>query len=163
LPTRFCPERGDSSAKKHATYVLAMYRNPYGASGIPTDSLFRDIYRILEEIQETKDHAHSITTSIVHCSRELRNLERIHGFRCRFFGSESTEDPFELQEILNKFMISCNALSYINSPHNALDDDVGDGCLFPSKRGWKKKHIKALETEFFDHQRTLSLALSNAV
>lgn len=140
-----------------------MYRNPYGASGIPTDSLFRDIYRILEEIQETKDHAHSITTSIVHCSRELRNLERIHGFRCRFFGSESTEDPFELQEILNKFMISCNALSYINSPHNALDDDVGDGCLFPSKRGWKKKHIKALETEFFDHQRTLSLALSNAV
>jgi hypothetical protein len=140
-----------------------MYRNIHGASGIPTDTLFRDIYRILEELQDTKDHVDSLATCIIHCSRELRNLERIHGFRWRFFGRESSEDPFELQETLNKFMISCNALSYVNSPNNALDDDIGDGCLFPSKRGWKKKHIKALETEFYDHQRTLSLALSNAV
>jgi hypothetical protein len=134
----------------------------YG-SGIPVDDLFRDIYIILEDLQNSTDDVESITTCVVLCSRELRHLERIHGFRWRFWGNRTSDDPFELKEILNKFTISCNALSYVNSPHVALDDDVSDGCLFGSKKGWRRKHIRALETEFIEHQRILSLALANAV
>jgi hypothetical protein len=132
--------------------------------GLPIDELFCDIYRILEELKEAKQQIDSITTVVVRCNRELLHLERIHTNKWRLLGVDS-EDPFELRDILNKFIITCNALSYVNSPIADLDDDLGEGCLFPSKskRSWKKKHVKALETEFADHDRALSLALSNAV
>jgi hypothetical protein len=134
------------------------------ASGLPIDELFRNVYRILEELKEAKQQIDSIATVIVHCNRELLHLERIHSDKWRLHGTD-TEDPFELREILNKFLISCNALTYVNSPVADFDDDLGEGCLFPSKskRSWKKKHVKALEAEFAEHDRALSLALSNAV
>jgi hypothetical protein len=135
------------------------------ASGLPIDDLFRDVYRILEEIKEAKQQIDSITTVIVQSNRELLHLERIHSNKWRLYGAETAEDPFELRDILNKFLISCNALTYVNSPISDFDDDLGEGCLFPSKsrRAWKKKHVKALEAEFSDHDRAISLALSNAV
>jgi hypothetical protein len=132
--------------------------------GLPIDELFRDVYRILEELKEAKQQIDSIATVIVHCNRELLHVERIHSNKWRLQGADA-EDPFELREILNKFLISCNALTYVNSPVADFDDDLGEGCLFPSKskRSWKKKHVKALENEFSEHDRALSLALSNAV
>ena len=140
-----------------------MYRSPYGASGIPIDSLFRDIYRLLEELQGANNLVDNVATCILHCSRELRQLEKVHGFGWRFYGANCSEDPFELQEILNKFMITCNALSYINSSHTISDEDLGDGCLFPAKKGWRKKQLKGLEIDFWEHRRTLGMALSHAV
>jgi hypothetical protein len=133
------------------------------ASGLPIDELFRDVYRILEDLKEAKQQIESITAIIVHSSRELLHLERIHSNKWRLEGSES-EDPFGLREILSKFLISCNALTYVNSPIPDLED-IGEGCLFPSKskRSWKKRHVKALEAEFAEHDRALSLVLSNAV
>lgn len=144
-----------------------MYRHPDSSSGISIESLFHDIYRNLEELKHVKDHADSITNCIVHCSREIRNLERIHGFGPKFYGTTVSEDPFELRDTLNKFITSCNALSYVSSPsaHSALDDDdaVGAGCLFPVGGSWRKKQMKNLDIEFLGLQRTLSLELSHAV
>jgi hypothetical protein len=141
---------------------------PQTAVGTSIDALFSDIYRVLEDVQKTKDRLESITNSIVHCSRELRNLERIHTNRWRFYGPDVSDDPFELRDVLVGFTICCNSLTYVNSPFSSADADddfVADGCLFPSnpKRGWKKKQIKALEADFTEQERSLSLALSNAV
>jgi hypothetical protein len=133
---------------------------------------FRDIYRILDEIKDSRDKLETITRSVVRCSRELRSIERIYVNRWRFYGTETLEDPFEIRDILHKFSITCNALKYINSP-TAEDEENGPepGCIpsmgmlpsLPSRRGWKKKQIKALETDFSELERNLALALSNAV
>ena len=144
-----------------------MYDNGWSQAAVGTavDSLFGDIYRILEDVQKAQEKVDTITRSIIHCSRELRNLERIHTNRWRFYGPDVSDDPFELRDVLHKFLISCNALTYVNSPFGELDDEAGDGCLFPSnsKRVWKKKQMKALEADFSEQERMLSLALSNTV
>jgi len=130
---------------------------------------FKDIYRILDEIKDSRDKLETITRSVVRCSRELRSIERIYVNRWRFFGSDTLEDPFELRDILHKFSITCTALRYINSPTGDEDDAPEPGCMpgmlpsLPSRRGWKKKQIKVLESEFMEHERSLALALSNAV
>jgi hypothetical protein len=142
--------------------------SPPSALGLPVEHLFRDVYRLLEAFQESKQKLGSIATHVARCQHELSSLERIHTNRWRFHPRDS-DDPFQLRETLNKFAISCNALKYVNSPLAEFGNDIPDGCLpglsvnLTLKRSWKKKHLKSLEAEFFGHERALSLALSNAV
>jgi hypothetical protein len=135
---------------------------------ISVDHVFKDIYDALERLQYGQEQTEIIATSIVNCARELRNLERIHSLRWKFYGPNSTGDPFDLVDMLKKFITSCNAYSYIGSPSTFSlndDEDVPDGCLqvLPAKKSWKKKHFKTLEIDFYEHQRIFSLALANAV
>ncbi|KAF2669996.1 hypothetical protein BT63DRAFT_423968 [Microthyrium microscopicum] len=130
----------------------------------PIDAQFQNITGVLEDIQRNKAKSESITKSIAHCSRELQHLERIHSNRHRFHGPDGSDDPFALRDILQRFYTSCNALAYVGSPIE--DFDNFDGCIqFPStpKRGWKKKQLKTIEADYSEHERSLSLALSNAV
>jgi hypothetical protein len=143
-----------------------MYRIDSSSPGVAVDSVFQEVYDALERLQHDREQTGSITTSIVNCARELRNLERIHGLRWKFYGPTSSEDPFDVHDMLKKFVNSCNAFSYVSSSACAFDDeDLPDGChaLFPQKKTWKKKHFKALDGDFYEHQRILSLALANAV
>jgi len=135
------------------------------ALGLPLDALFKDVYRQLDDVQESRDQNEIIAKSILHCSRELHNLERIHNVRWRFYGAEVEDDPFDIRDVLHKFSISCNALAYMISPSGEFDDEVPEGCLFPTtpKRGWKKRQMKTLEADFLEHERNISMALSNTV
>jgi hypothetical protein len=132
---------------------------------IAIETLFRDAYRILHEIQLAPERVTSLSGSLFHCRKEIRHLERIHSNQSRIFGRDPSEDTLGLRGALDKFMSSCNALTYIVS-YDHLDAEVGHGlCLFPSKRGGKEKQkqIRVLEDDFANHERTLSMTVAHAV
>jgi hypothetical protein len=133
------------------------------ALGLPVESLFQDIYRVLDDVRALKANLGSIATYVARCQHEILSLEKVHANKWRFDTEQNADDPFQLRNTLNKFVISCSALTYINSPFREFPEDVGEGCFFPGKRGWRKKQIKALDSEFFSHERSLSLALANSV
>jgi hypothetical protein len=134
------------------------------ASGLSVEYLFQEIYRILEGIQDSKEKVGVIAAHIARCQHELLSLDKAHSNRWRFHSRNSREDPFQIRDTLNKFVISCNALTYVNAPFAEYGADFPDGCLaFPTRRSWKKKQFKTLEAEFFGHERALALALTNAV
>jgi hypothetical protein len=150
---------GSSAADRHA---------------IAIESLFRDAYRILGEIQEAPEWIESLSTSIGHCQREIKILERIHSNQSRVFRRDPSQDTFNLRSPLDKFMATCNALTYIVSPLDGLDEDFGKNCMTPSmfpsmfasKPSRKRKlplQIQSLENDFASHERTLSMVLAHAV
>ena len=130
---------------------------------IAIETLFRDAYKILEEIQQAPDKVESILGVLVHCHRAIRNLERVHQNHVRVKGHDPVEDPFRLRQSLDSFIATCNALNYIVNPlaHPALQ--ATDGCLPGTQWTWKRKQSKTLEQEFCDHQRTLTMVLTNAM
>jgi hypothetical protein len=145
-----------------------------GQHAIAIESLFRDAYRILGEIQEAPEWIESLSSSIGHCQKEIRILERIHSNQSRVFRRDASQDTFNLRGPLDKFMATCNALTYIVSPFDSLDKDYGKSCIAPSmfpsmftsKPSRKRKaplHIQSLENDFASHERTLSMVLAHAV
>jgi hypothetical protein len=143
-----------------------MYRVECSSPGIPVDSVFKEVYEALERLQHDRNQSGTITASIVNCARELRNLERIHGLRWKFYGPNPAGDPFDVHDMLKRFVTSCNAFSYMSSSDFVFDDEnIPDGChaFLPAKKSWKTKHFKSLDVDFYEHQRILSLALANAV
>lgn len=129
-------------------------------TAITIEALFRDAYRILEEIQEAPEHVDSFGGVLVHCHRTIRNLERIHQNQVRLHGAEAAQDPFDLRGTLDRFIITCNALNYVLTP--ILYSPAAE-CFFGLRWTWKRKQISTLEEEFAGHRRMLSLVLTNAM
>jgi hypothetical protein len=138
------------------------------------ESVFRDAYRILAEIQQAPEWIASLADSIGHCQREIKILERIHLNQSRVFHKDASQDEFNLRGTLDKFMATCNALTYIVFPFDGLDEDFGKTCvapslfpsMFSSKPARKRNQpaqIQALENDFAAHERTLSMVLAHAV
>ena len=129
-------------------------------TAITIEALFRDAYRILEEIQEAPEHVDSIFGVLVHCHRTIRNLERIHQNQVRLHGVEAAQDPFDLRGTLDRFITTCNALNYVLTP---ILYSPATECFFGLRWTWKRKQISTLEEEFLGHRRMLSLVLTNAM
>jgi hypothetical protein len=132
-------------------------------TAIAIDSLFRDAYNILEEIHGAMDHAEAISGSMVQCHRTIQMLERIHRDQVRSHNPDIVQDTFGLRQKLERFIASCNALKYL------VNDNTGSSatevsCWNPGFRpAFRKKQVRELQEEFWDHQRLLSLALANAI
>jgi hypothetical protein len=138
---------------------------PPHALGLQVEQLFQDITRAVDSINECREKISStITTHIARCQHELVSLSKVHQNRWRFESDNSNDDPFQMRDTLNKFIIACNTLTYLSSPFVEVGNEKLEGCMsFAPKKSWRKKQLKMLEDDFFDHERSLSLALSNAV
>ena len=136
---------------------------PSFATQMAAETLFRDAYRILEEIQQSSAAIDAVSAVLVHCHRALRNLERIHQNHVRVYGDDPAEDPFQIREPLDRFIATCNAFNYVLDPLVQPAQEHSDSCLLNSQKSWKRKHVKNLEQEFCDHERTLSMVLTNAI
>jgi hypothetical protein len=150
----------DSSCVK-----LAMDNTNITEFGTPIaiETLFRDAYRVLEEIQEAPERVDAILGVLVHCHRAIRNLERIQQNHVRIHGPDPVQDPFQLREPLDAFIATCNAFNYVLNPYVQPALPANDGCLPGPQWNWKRKQVKSMEHEFLDHQRTLSMVLTNAI
>jgi len=129
-------------------------------TAITIEALFRDAYRILDEIQDAPEHVESISGVLVHCHRAIRNLERIHQNQVQIHGAEAAQDRFDLRGALDRFITTCNALNYVLTP--TLYSPAAE-CFFGIRWTWKRKQIRILEEEFVSHRRMLSLVLTNAM
>jgi hypothetical protein len=138
---------------------------PPHALGLQIEQLFQDITRTVNSINESREKINStITTHVARCQHELVSLSKVHQNRWRFESDTANEDPFQMRDTLNRFILACNTLTYLSSPFVEFGNDQSEGCMsFPIKKSWRKKQLKMLEDEFFGHERSLSLALSNAV
>jgi hypothetical protein len=125
------------------------------------DSLFKDAYTSLEQVQEHADDIESFSDSIVSCHWAISNLERIHRIYSQNPYSTLAQDAFSLRSNLERFIGSCHTLlRFVNLLNVSLDA----GCwIGGGKTAVKKKHVRELQEEFWDHQRILSLVLANAV
>lgn len=125
------------------------------------DSLFKDAYASLEQVQEHAEEIESFSDSIVSCHWAISNLERIHRIYSQNPYSTLAQDAFSLRSNLERFIGSCHAL--IRMVH-LLSTTSDVGCwLGGGRANVKKKHVQGLQEEFWDHQRILSLVLANAV
>jgi hypothetical protein len=124
------------------------------------ETLFRDAYRILEDIQSAAEIIEPIADTIASCHWIIQNLERVHRNQVRTHSPEVSQDIFDLRRNLDRFIGSCNTLTYTLSPLKNTDNV---GCMFPSRQTWKRKQTRELQEEFWDHQRMLSLVLANAI
>lgn len=130
-------------------------------TAIAIESLFRDAYNILEEVHGAAEHMETISGALTSCHRSIQMLERIHREQMRSQSPDISQDVFGLRQTLDRFIASCNALSYtvkLSSP------SIQMGCIGAgTKSTRKKKQERELQEEFWDHQRLLSLALANAI
>ncbi|KIW04340.1 uncharacterized protein PV09_04630 [Verruconis gallopava] len=125
------------------------------------DSLFKDTYTTLEQLQEHSDYLEPFSDSIVACHWAITNLETIHKSYAQYPYSTLAQDAFSLRNNLERFIASCHALTRFMS---FLDMSTDAGCFIGgSKATSKRKQVRELQEEFWDHQRILSLALANAV
>lgn len=126
------------------------------------ESLFRDAYTILEEIHGAADQMEGISSSIVQSHRTIQMLERIHKDQVRSQTSDAVQDTFGLRKNLDSFIATCNAFNYTvkNKP---VVSTYNIGCMSPATPTWKRKQSRELQGEFWEHAKTLSLALANAV
>ena len=124
------------------------------------DGLFRDAYRILEEIQGQAEYVDPFSDSIVSCHWSIQNLERIHKTQSRTPHSTLAQDAFSLRDNLERFIASCHALVRFVNPHNF---EIEAGCMFGGKSTLKRKQVVEMQEEFWDLQRMLSMLLANAI
>lgn len=125
------------------------------------NSLFKDAYASLEQVQEHADEIESFSDSIVGCHHAILNLERIHRIYSQNPGSTLAQDAFSLRNNLERFIGSCHALIRMLGLLSTTSDV---GCwIGGGKAAVKRKHVRELQEEFWDHQRILSLVLANAV
>ena len=125
------------------------------------DSLFKDAYTSLEQVQDHADNIESFSDSIVSCHWAISNLERIHRIYSQNPYSTLAQDAFSLRSNLERFIGSCHALVRMVDLLS-MSSDVG--CfLVGGKTAMKRKKVRELQEEFWDHQRILSLVLANAV
>ena len=124
-------------------------------------SLFKDGYASLEQIQEHAAHIEPFSDAIVTCHWAIQNLERIHRAYAKDPHSTLAQDAFSLRSNLERFIASCHALIRMVDPLNAA---IQVGCFMGGgKAALKRKQVRELQEEFWDHQRILSLVLANAV
>lgn len=125
------------------------------------DSLFKDAYASLEQVQTHADGIESFSGSIVSCHWAISNLERIHRIYSQNPYSTLAQDAFSLRRNLERFIGSCHALIRF-ADLLSMSSDVG--CFIGGgKAALKRKQVRELQEEFWDHQRILSLVLANAV
>lgn len=126
-------------------------------------SLFKTAYASLEQIQGHADVIEPFSDSIVSCHWTISNLERIHQTQDQNPYSALAQDAFSLRTNLERFIASCNALlRFVRSLDLSMATQVG--CMFGgSKVTMKRKQVRELQEEFWDHQRILSLVLANAI
>jgi hypothetical protein len=124
-------------------------------------TLFKDAYETLEQIQEHAAHIEPFSDAIVACHWAISNLEKIHKAYAQNPYSTLAQDAFSLRSNLERFTASCHTLIRFVNPLN-LSADVG--CFIGGgKVTLKRKQIRELQEEFWDHQRILSLVLANAI
>jgi len=133
--------------------------------GLPTaaaiESLFRDAYRILEEIQGSAEQLEPVTETIAICHWTIQNLERLHRTQARTNTPNLAQDVFDISRNLERFIASCSALTYSLSPPMSSSEI---GCMFGGPRQTRKRNqVRELQEEFWDHQRMLSMVLANAI
>jgi hypothetical protein len=125
-------------------------------------SLFKDVYETLEQIQEYAAVVEPFSDAIVSCHWAISNLERIHRIYAQNAYSTLAQDAFSLRGNLERFIASCHALIRFVSLLDLSDDAVG--CFIgSSKATLKRKQVRELQEEFWDHQRILSLVLANSI
>lgn len=128
-------------------------------------SLFKTAYETLEQIQEYADHIEPFSDSIVACHWAISNLEKINRIYARSPYSTLAQDAFSLRGNLERFIASCHALIRFVELLN-LHSEGGIGCFIGAgnvKATLKRKQVRELQQEFWDHQRLLSLVLANAI
>lgn len=142
------------------SYFLVMDELPNAA---PIESLFRDVYRILEDIQESAERLEPVAESLAVCHWTIQNLERLYRVQAQTHNPSISNDVFDMSRNLDRFIASCSALAYsFSSPMPSTELQIG--CMFGAPRQTKKKNqIRELQEEFWDHQKMLSLVLSNAI
>jgi hypothetical protein len=90
-------------------------------------------------------------------------LERIHRDQVRSQNPDISQDLFGLRQNLDRFIGSCNSLRYLVNT-KPMGSAIEVACWPTASRPtFKKKQIRELQEEFWDHQRRLSLALANAI
>jgi hypothetical protein len=147
-----------SALSSHLHHLHTMEQFP---TAIAIETLFRDAYKILEEVHGAVDHMEAVSGALTNCHRSIQMLERIHREQVRSQNPDISQDIFGLRQKLDRFVASCNALNYLAqlSSHSVQVGCMGTG----SKPARKKKQERELQEEFWDHQRLLSLALANAI
>jgi hypothetical protein len=124
-------------------------------------SLFKNVYETLEQIQEYAAYIEPFSDSIVACHWAISHLEKINRIYAQSPYSTLAQDAFSLRSNLERFIGSCHSLiRFVNLVN--LPTDVG--CFIGSgKASLKRKHVRELQEEFWDQQRILSLVLANAI
>lgn len=132
-------------------------------TAVAIESLFRDVYRILEEIQGSAERLEPVAESVAVCHWTIQNLERLHRIQAQTHNPTISNDVFDISRNLERFIASCSALTYSLSPPMS-STELQIGCMFGAPRQTKKRNqIRELQEEFWDHQRMLSMVLANAI
>jgi hypothetical protein len=133
---------------------------------IPLESIFRNVFLVLDEIQQSAKQIQAVPASVEKCARDIESLKRARDAQIRHLGHLPSADPYGIREALDNFTKSCNAFTYACFTNDELDDALtSGGCLFPSSRviTAKKKQLRTYDVDFAEHERKLALLLSNSV
>lgn len=143
------------------SYPLVMEELP---TAVAIESLFRDVYRILEEIQGSAERLEPVAETVAVCHWTIQNLERLHRTQTQVHDNPSIfNDVFDISRNLERFTASCSALTYSLSPPMS-STELQIGCIFGAPRQTKKRNqIRELQEEFWNHQKMLSMVLANAI
>ncbi|QDS72309.1 hypothetical protein FKW77_007482 [Venturia effusa] len=127
------------------------------------DSLFRDVYNILEGIQGSTERLEPVAESVAVCHWTIQNLERLHRLQAQTHNPSTFSYVFDISRNLERFIASCSALTCsLDPPVSSTELQIG--CIFGATRQTKKrKQIRELQEEFWDHQRMLNMLLANAI
>ncbi|KAE9973901.1 hypothetical protein BLS_003377 [Venturia inaequalis] len=132
-------------------------------TAVAIECLFRDVYRILEDLQASADRLEPVAESLAICHWTIQNLERLHRVQAKIHNPSISNHVFDMSRNLDRFIASCSALASSPGPPMS-SSELQLGCMFGAPRQVKKKNrIRELQEDFWDHQRMLSLMLSNAI
>lgn len=133
-------------------------------TAVAIESLFQDVYRILEEdIQGSAERLEPVAESVAVCHWTIQNLERLHRVQAQTHNPSTFNDVFDISRNLERFIASCSALTHsLNPPMSSTELQIG--CMFGAPRQTRKRNqIRELQQEFWDHQKMLSIVLANAI
>ncbi|TLD32310.1 T-complex protein 1 subunit epsilon [Venturia nashicola] len=132
-------------------------------TAVATELLFRDVYRILEDVQGSAERLEPFAESIAICHWTIQNLERLLRVQAQTHNPNLPKHVLELSRILERFIASCSALATSMEPPIS-STELQIGCMCRVQRRTKKRNpIRELQDDFWDHQNMLSLVLSNAI